>query len=105
MKKILFILLLSISTIGIYGCSQEEYFSNDEEKKQFTEIISASGEMIGIIDNNKEIERFVKQLDIESWNDMEQWKYADNAPKPRDVGCQIVKFMLSRDSNKIILLI
>ena len=28
--------------------------------------------MIGIIDNNKEIERFVKQLDIESWNDMEQ---------------------------------
>ena len=28
--------------------------------------------MIGIIDNNKEIERFVKQLDIESWNYMEQ---------------------------------
>lgn len=28
--------------------------------------------MIGIIDNNKEIERLVKQLDIESWNDMEQ---------------------------------
>ena len=28
--------------------------------------------MIGIIDNNKEIERFVKQLDIKSWNDMEQ---------------------------------
>jgi hypothetical protein len=72
MKKILFILLFAFSTIGIYGCSQKEYFSNDEEKKQFTEIISASGEMIGIIDNNKEIERFVKQLDIESWNDMEQ---------------------------------
>ena len=49
-----------------------DIFGNDEEKKQFTEIISASGEMIGIIDNNKEIERFVKQLDIESWNDMEQ---------------------------------
>ena len=43
-----------------------------KKKKQFTEIISASGEMIGIIDNNKEIERLVKQLDIESWNDMEQ---------------------------------
>lgn len=43
-----------------------------EEKKQFTEIITASGETIGIIDNNKEIERFVKQLDIESWNNMEQ---------------------------------
>ena len=28
--------------------------------------------MIGIIDKNKEIERFVKQLDIKSWNDMEQ---------------------------------
>ena len=72
LKKILFILLFAFSTIGIYGCSQTEYSSNDEEKKQFTEIISASGEMIGIIDNNKEIERFVKQLDIESWNYMEQ---------------------------------
>ena len=49
-----------------------DIFGNDEEKKQFTEIISASGETIGIIDNNKEIERFVKQLDIESWKDMEQ---------------------------------
>ena len=49
-----------------------DIFGNDEEKKQFTEITSASGEMIGIIDNNKEIERFVKQLDIESWNDLEQ---------------------------------
>ena len=49
-----------------------DIFGNDEEKKQFTEIITASGETIGIIDNNKEIERFVKQLDIESWNDMEQ---------------------------------
>ncbi|MDE5933028.1 MAG: hypothetical protein K2H40_11195, partial [Lachnospiraceae bacterium] len=72
MKKLLFILLFAFSAIGIYGCSQKEYFSNVEEKKQFTEIITASGEMIGIIDNNKEIERFVKQLDIESWNDMEQ---------------------------------
>ena len=49
-----------------------DIFGNDEEKKQFTEIISASGEMIGIIDNNKEIERFVKQLDIGSWNDIKQ---------------------------------
>lgn len=72
MKKILLILLFAFSAIGIYGCSQKEYFSNVEEKKQFTEIITASGEMIGIIDNNKEIERFVKQLDIESWIDMEQ---------------------------------
>ncbi len=72
MKKILFILLFAFSTMGIYSCSQKEYSSNDEDKKQFTEIITASGEMIGIIDNNKEIERFVKQLDIESWNDMEQ---------------------------------
>ena len=35
--------------------------------------------MIGIIDNNKEIERFVKQLDIESWNYMEQ------LPEDRDL--------------------
>ena len=72
MKKLLLILLFAFHAIGIYGCSQKEYFSNVEEKRQFTEIITASGEMIGIIDNNKEIERFVKQLDIESWNDMEQ---------------------------------
>lgn len=72
MKKLLFILLFAFSVMGIYGCSQKEYFSNVEEKKQFIEIITASGEMIGIIDNNKEIERFVKQLDIKSWNDMEQ---------------------------------
>ena len=72
MKKILLILLFAFSAIGIYGCSQKEYFSNVEEKKQFIEIITASDEMIGIIDNNKEIERFVEQLDIESWNYMEQ---------------------------------
>ena len=62
MKKLLLILLFAFHAIGIYGCSQKEYFSNVEEKRQFTEIITASGEMIGIIDNNKEIERFVKQL-------------------------------------------
>ncbi len=72
MKKILLILMLAFSAIGIYGCRQKEYFSNDKEKKQFIEISTASDEMIGIIDNNKEIERFVKQLDIESWNYMEQ---------------------------------
>ena len=79
MKKILLILLFAFSAIGIYGCSQKEYFSNVEEKKQFIEIITASNEMIGIIDNNKEIERFVKQLDIESWNYMEQ------LPEDRDL--------------------
>ena len=72
MKKILLILLFAFSALGIYGCSQKEYFSNVDGKKQFIEIITASDEMIGIIDNNKEIERFVKQLDIESWNYMEQ---------------------------------
>ena len=79
MKKILLILFFALSAIGIYGCSQKEYFSNVEEKKQFIEIITASNEMIGIIDNNKEIERFVKQLDIESWNYMEQ------LPEDRDL--------------------
>ena len=79
MKKILLILLFAFSAIGIYGCSQKEYFSNVEEKQQFIEIITASDEMIGIIDNNKEIERFVKQLDIESWNYMEQ------LPEDRDL--------------------
>lgn len=79
MKKILLILLFAFSALGIYGCSQKEYFSNVEGKKQFIEIITASDEMIGIIDNNKEIERFVKQLDIESWNYMEQ------LPEDRDL--------------------
>lgn len=79
MKKILLILLFAFSAIGIYGCSQKEYFSNVEEKVQFIEIITASDEIIGIIDNNKEIERFIKQLDIESWNYMEQ------LPEDRDL--------------------
>lgn len=79
MKKLLFILLFAFSAIGIYGCSQKEYFNNVEEKKQFIEIITASDEMIGIIDNNEAIERFVKQLDIESWNYMEQ------LPEDRDL--------------------
>ncbi len=79
MKKILIILLFAFSAIGIYAYSQKEYFSNVEEKKQFIEIITASDEMIGIIDNNKEIERFVKQLDIKSWNYMEQ------LPEDRDL--------------------
>ncbi len=79
MKKISLILLLAFSAAGIYGCSQKEYFSNVEEKKQFIEIMTASDEMIGIIDNNKEIERFVKQLDIESWSYMEQ------LPEDRDL--------------------
>ena len=42
------------------------------KETRYEKIITASGEMIGMIDHNKEIERFVKQLDIESWNDMEQ---------------------------------
>ena len=85
MKKciIMLVFMLTVGMFSIVGCGDRTtksnasdadgaYFSNDEEKKQFTEIISASGETLGIIDNNKEIERFVKQLDIESWNDMEQ---------------------------------
>ena len=79
MKKILFILLFAFSAIGIYGCSPKEYFSDVEEKKQFIESITESDEMIGIIDNNKEIERFIKQLDIESWN------YIEQLPEDRDL--------------------
>ena len=86
MNKILLILLFAFSAIGIYGCSQKEYFSNVEEKKQFIEIITASDEMIGIIDNNKEIERFVKQLDIESWNYMEQ------LPEDRDLAYSYISY-------------
>ena len=84
MKKcIMLVFILAVGMFSIVGCGDRTtksnasdadgaYFSNNEEKKQFTEIITASGETIGIIDNNKEIERFVKQLDIESWDDMEQ---------------------------------
>ena len=84
MKKcIMLVFILAVGMFSIVGCGDKTaksnasdadgaYFSNNEEKKQFTEIITASGETIGIIDNNKEIERFVKQLDIESWNYMEQ---------------------------------
>lgn len=65
-------------------------------KKKIIEIITASDEMIDIIDHNKEIERFVKQLDIESWNYMEQF------PEDRDlvyryiqVSEEIAKYILS----------
>ena len=72
MKKLLLILLFAFSALGICGCSQKEYCNNVEEKKQFIQVITASDDIIGIIDDNKEIEKFVKQLDIESWNYMEQ---------------------------------
>ena len=84
MKKcIMLVFILTVGMFSLVGCGDKTaksnvsdadgaYFSNNEEKKQFTEIITASGETIGIIDDNKEIERFVKQLDIKSWNDMEQ---------------------------------
>ena len=84
MKKcIMLVFILTVGMFSLVGCGDKTaksnvsdadgaYFSNNEEKRQFTEIITASGETLGIIDNNKEIERFVKQLDIESWNYMEQ---------------------------------
>lgn len=78
MKKLLFILLFAVSIIGIYGCTQKEDSSNIEEKKQFIEVTTASDEMVGIIDNNKEIEKFEKQLDINSWNYMEQLPEGSN---------------------------
>ena len=31
---------------------------------------------------------------------LNQWEYADDAPHPGEVECQIVRFMLSRDSKK-----
>lgn len=39
MKKILFILLFAFSAIGIYGCSQKEYFSNVEEKNNLLKLL------------------------------------------------------------------
>jgi hypothetical protein len=38
-EKILFILLFAFSTIGIYGCSQKEYFSNNEEKNNLLKLL------------------------------------------------------------------
>lgn len=38
MKKLLFILLYAFSAIGIYGCGQTEYFSNDEEKNNLLKL-------------------------------------------------------------------
>lgn len=38
MKKLLFILLFAFSAIGIYGCSQKEYFSNVEEKNNLLKL-------------------------------------------------------------------
>lgn len=39
MKKILLILMLAFSAIGIYGCRQKEYFSNDKEKNNLLKLV------------------------------------------------------------------
>ena len=50
--------------------------------------------MLNEIDDISEIAQYLNGLALN------QWEYIDNAPNPREVECQIVRFMLSRDRNK-----
>ncbi|MCI8390609.1 MAG: hypothetical protein HFI35_08025, partial [Roseburia sp.] len=46
------------------------------------------------IDDISEIAQYLNGLALE------QWEYADHAPNPEEIECQIVRFMLSRDNKK-----
>ncbi len=50
--------------------------------------------MLNEIDDISEIAQYLNGLALN------QWEYADNAPNPGEVECQIVRFMLSRDNKK-----
>ncbi|MDE7429503.1 MAG: hypothetical protein K2N00_09600, partial [Lachnospiraceae bacterium] len=64
-------------------------------KKQKIQFYGADkNTLLNEIDDISEIEQYLNGLALN------QWEYVDNAPNPREVECQIVRFMLSRDSNK-----
>lgn len=66
--------------------------TSKEQKIQF--YGADKNTLLNEIDDISEIEQYLNGLALN------QWEYVDNAPNPREVECQIVRFMLSRDSNK-----
>ena len=66
--------------------------TSKEQKIQF--YGADKNTLLNEIDDISEIAQYLNGLALE------QWEYADNAPNPEEVECQIVRFMLSRDNKK-----
>ena len=66
--------------------------TSKEQKIQF--YGADQNTLLNEIDDISEIAQYLNGLALD------QWEYADNAPTPGEVECQIVRFMLSRDNKK-----
>ena len=66
--------------------------TSKEQKIQF--YGADQNTLLNEIDDISEIAQYLNGLALD------QWEYTDNAPKPGEVECQIVRFMLSRDNKK-----
>jgi hypothetical protein len=78
---------------GETSFTEEELRRTSEEQKiQFYR--ADQNTLLNEIDDISEIAQYLNGLNLE------QWEYADNAPNPEGIECQIVRFMLSRHSNK-----
>ena len=78
---------------GKTSFTEEELLRTSKEQKiQF--YGADKNTLLNEIDDISEIAQYLNGLALN------QWEYIDNAPNPREVECQIVRFMLSRDRNK-----
>lgn len=66
--------------------------TSKEQKIQF--YGADKNTLLNEIDDISEIAQYLNGLDLN------RWEYADDAPNPEEVECQIVRFMLSRDNKK-----
>ena len=66
--------------------------TSKEQKIQF--YGADQNTLLNEIDDISEIAQYLNGLALD------QWEYADDAPNPEEVECQIVRFMLSRHSNE-----
>ena len=66
--------------------------TSKEQKIQF--YGADQNTLLNEIDDISEIAQYLNGLALD------QWEYADDAPNPEEVECQIVRFMLLRDNKK-----
>ena len=79
--------------IGKTSFTEKELRKTSKEQKiQF--YGADQNTLLNEIDDISEIAQYLNGLALD------QWEYADNAPTPGEVECQIVRFMLSRDNKK-----
>lgn len=78
---------------GETSFTEEELLKTSKEQKiQF--YGADQNTLLNEIDDISEIAQYLNGLALD------QWEYVDNVPNPNEIECQIVRFMLSRDSNK-----